>query len=53
MSEAREEANRRWPKGWNVEEGTWRDGAINGFILGAEWASNRGIPLRVEREDKA
>lgn len=42
MSEAREEANRRWPKDWKVEEGTWRDGAINGFVLGAEWAVNRG-----------
>lgn len=38
MSGAREEANRRWPRGWDVEEGTWRDGAVNGFILGAEWA---------------
>lgn len=38
MSEAREEAERRWPKGWDVEEGSWRDGAVNGFILGAEWA---------------
>ena len=43
MSEARKEAERRWPKGWDVEEGTWRDGAVNGFILGAEWA-DQGKP---------
>lgn len=48
MSDAREEANRRWPKDWNVQLGTWRDGAINGFILGAEWKAQRmesSVPL--------
>lgn len=40
MSEAREEAERRWPQGWGnaIGDGTWRDGAINGFVLGSEWA---------------
>ena len=40
MSEAREEAERRWPRGWGnaIGDGTWRDGAINGFVLGSEWA---------------
>ena len=47
MSEAREEAERRWPKGWDVEEGTWRDGAVNGFVLGAEWA-DQGKPQITE-----
>ena len=49
MSEAREEAERRWPKGWDVEEGTWRDGAVNGFVLGSEWAE-QGHPQPTEGE---
>jgi hypothetical protein len=39
VSEARAEAERRWPRGWDVEEGTYRDGAVSGFVLGAEWAA--------------
>lgn len=48
----RAEAERRWPRDWDVEEGTFRDGTVNGFILGAEWA-RKTVLAEVSEEIRA